>query len=66
MEYGTHMASLMASAGAARAAASCGAVSPVWSIQSGLDVHGHVAPIAHTNARFGKTPTTRWPEEALT
>lgn len=68
MEYGTHMASHMAPAGAARAAAPCGAVSPVWSIESGLGVNvlGHVAPNAHTNARFGKTTTIRWPQEALT
>ena len=68
MEQRIDMASQMAIAGAARPAVNGNAPSPVWSIQGGLrfDVLGHVNFHAPAKARYTKTTTTRWPEEALT
>lgn len=69
MEKRIDMASQMAHADAARAAVICAAPSRFWSIQGGLGLvleHGHVGSYAPANARFEKTTTTRWPEEALT
>jgi hypothetical protein len=68
MEQRTEMASQMALAGAARAAVDGSAPSPVWSIQGGLrfDVLGHVNFHLPANARYTKTSTIRWSEEALT
>jgi hypothetical protein len=68
MEQRIDMASRMANAGVARSAVLGSAPSPVWPIQGGLALeHGHLGCYAApTNARFEKTSTTRWPEEALT
>lgn len=74
MDSGTCKASLMASAGAARAASSGGATYPVWSIEGGLGFdgglghleHGHGGSKPSATTRPIENPTTRRPPEALT